>query len=116
MSHFTKEEFACSCCGVNRMSSIFMPMIENARIYAGIPFHINSGYRCEKRNAEVGGKPASSHLSGYAVDIRAKNSRERSAVLRGLIAAGFTRIGIGKNFIHADMDPDKDINVIWTYY
>lgn len=29
--------------------------------------------------------------------------------------AGFTRIGIGQNFIHVDTDPDKQQNIIWTY-
>ena len=29
--------------------------------------------------------------------------------------AGFSRFGIGHNFIHVDIDEDKIQGVIWTY-
>jgi hypothetical protein len=38
----------------------------------------------------------------------------RSILLPALIHAGFTRIGIAKTFIHADVD-DKKPNAIWLY-
>jgi hypothetical protein len=55
----------------------------------------------------VGGVANSSHLTGWAADIRADSSNRRYLVLKGLIEAGFTRIGIGQNFIHCDCDPSK---------
>lgn len=53
---------------------------------------------------------------GIAIDLQAKYSRQRFLIIRGLIEAGFTRIGIGENFIHVDDDKDKDQRVVWHYY
>ncbi|HAS88818.1 MAG TPA: peptidase M15, partial [Desulfovibrio sp.] len=69
-------------------------------------------------NAEIGGKPNSSHVGGFAVDIAADNSPQRAAILKSLIMAGFERIGIAKTFIHVDMDPEKLAQfgpVVWVY-
>ena len=77
--------------------------------------HINSGYRTKEHNKKVEGKKNSSHLKGLAVDIRCINSRDRYDLLNCLLDVGFTRIGIGNTFIHVDMDPDKDPDVMWTY-
>jgi uncharacterized protein YcbK (DUF882 family) len=94
------------------MDAIFLVMVNNAREYAGVPFIINSGYRCEKHNREVGSQSAN-HPSGKAVDIRATDGPTRGKILKGLYRAGFTRIGIGKDFIHADtMD---EVESCWLY-
>ena len=77
--------------------------------------HINSGYRTKEHNKKVGGKKNSSHLKGLAVDIQCINSRDRYDLINCLLDVGFTRIGIGNTFVHVDMDPDKDPDVIWTY-
>ena len=77
--------------------------------------HINSGYRTKEHNKKVGGKKNSSHLKGLAVDIHCINSRDRYDLLNCLLDVGFTRIGIGNKFIHVDMDPDKDPDVMRTY-
>jgi hypothetical protein len=36
-------------------------------------------------------------------------------ILAALMNAGFSRFGIGHNFIHVDLDEDKTQGVIWTY-
>ena len=36
-------------------------------------------------------------------------------IVQALLTAGFTRIGIASTFIHADDDPSKPQNLIWTY-
>ena len=82
--------------------------------YAGIPFVINSGARCREHNQVVGGSETSSHLTGYAADIRCRNGQERLAIVRGLIKAGIWRIGIARGFVHADIDPDK-MQSMWVY-
>jgi hypothetical protein len=92
-----------------------MERFDKARQIAGVPFHINSGYRCEKHNKEVGGKKFSSHLRGKAGDIACYSSWQRFFMVDALIKAGFTRIGLGKNFIHADDDEAKEPRVIWLY-
>jgi len=97
------------------MKETYFYHIDKARYYTPVPFVITSGYRCKKHNKEVGGSDTSSHLYGIASDIRVKDSRERFEILKALIKEGFTRIGIGKDLIHADRDIDKTPHLIWLY-
>ena len=113
---FKSYEFQCKCgCNAADMDQELLNMLYEARQIAQIPFVITSGYRCHDHNKNVGGRPGSAHTRGYAVDISANNSRARFIIINALVAAGFTRIGIAKTFIHVDDDPDKDINVAWLY-
>lgn len=98
------------------MDDSFLEMIDNARHFSGVPFIITSGYRTKEHNRKVGGKANSAHLDGFAADIACRSSRERAYIIGGLLEAGFNRIGIGQNFIHADNDPTKPEDVIWHYY
>ena len=115
MAYFKKGEFACRCCGVEIIDPAFLLQLTKARKIAGVPFDIISGYRCPAHNAAVGSRPTSSHIKGLAADIRVMRSRSRFLILNALIKAGFTRIGIGKTFIHVDADATKDQNVTWLY-
>jgi len=110
-----KEEFDCPCCGKNNMDEDFLFKIIAARIIAEIPFVITSGCRCVLHNSDpkVGGSPTSSHLKGIATDIYCDGSRSRYIILKVLLAVGFHRIKIGKNFIHVDDDKTKSKKVIW---
>ena len=55
--------------------------------------NVESGYRCEIHNKEVGGANGSGHTYGTALDLTTANvSRERLAVLAELL--GVPRIGI----------------------
>lgn len=115
MQYFKRTEFNCPCCNQNAMNSDFMSRLDEARGYAGIPFIISSGYRCHRHNKKVGGSSTSSHLKGCAVDIKCVDSRSRYLILEALLDAGFSRIGIGKDFIHVDNDLSKSNNVLWIY-
>tara|TARA_R110000796_G_scaffold54305_3_gene126963 strand:- start:143 stop:502 length:360 start_codon:yes stop_codon:yes gene_type:complete len=97
------------------MKAATLRKLDNARHIAGVPFQINSGYRSISHNKRVGGTENSSHLRGYAVDIRATSSNRRFLIVQACIEAGFTRLGISSSFIHVDDDPAKAQNVIWTY-
>ena len=114
-------EFNCRCCGKNKMNESFLATLTDAREYCRTPFMINSGYRCEKHNKKVGGKPNSTHTVGAAADIHCTESRQRALILCGLLEAGFSRIGIAKTFIHVDMadrlegDDKKVEAVFWLY-
>jgi uncharacterized protein YcbK (DUF882 family) len=112
MKHFEFEEFACPCCGENRTSLDFAYRLDKARESAATPFVITSGYRCEDYNM---GSPTSSHLKGLAADISAPDSHTRFLILRALFEHGFTRIGIGEDFIHVDDDEEKPSRLAWTY-
>lgn len=78
-----------------------------------VKFVINSGSRDEERNRQVGGEPDSSHLYGCACDIKALSSRERFIIVKSLILAGFTRLGVYASFIHVDNDFEKVQNLIF---
>jgi uncharacterized protein YcbK (DUF882 family) len=113
MNNFKLEEFNCPCCGHNKMTQEFQDMIDEARRIAVVPFHINSGYRCEKHNKEVGSKSVN-HTSGQAADIRCTDGQSRFKIIHALMRAGFKRIGIAKTFIHADCVKDSPTS-IWFY-
>lgn len=98
-----------------KMDSTFVYMLDSARTIAGVPFEINSGYRSQEHNYLVGGVDNSAHTKGLAADIKVKNSRERKKIIDALLSVGFTRIGIGKTFIHTDLDSTKAANVVWVY-
>jgi hypothetical protein len=115
LTFFDHSEFACPCCGENRMDSVYLMTLDRARGNAGIPFVVTSGYRCEAHNAAVGGVPGSAHTKGLAADIATPDSRSRFLIVSALIAQGITRIGIADNMIHSDMDSSKPAPVIWTY-
>ena len=120
MKYFKLREFVCNCCGKSKINRTFVKVLDAARAYSknedgsDIPFIITSGYRC-KNHPESKKNPNSSHIKGLAADILVKNSRERAVILAALMNAGFSRFGIGHNFIHVDLDEDKTQGVIWTY-
>lgn len=88
--------------------------LDEARELSGIPFVITSGYRTGNHNAEVGGVENSSHTSGLAVDLRARNSNEHFLITKALLDVGFTRISRKyPNHIHADLDNSKPQNVLF---
>ena len=97
------------------MDRRLLMMLDRAREIVGEPLIITSGYRSAEWNAKVNGVESSSHLKGLAVDIAIRNSRMRFKLINALIEVGINRIGIADNFIHIDIDADKDKNVIWTY-
>jgi len=110
--HFSRKELECPCCGECHMDDGFLDHLEMARIIAGVPFPINSGYRCPKHNKEVGSS-SRNHVDGKAVDICCLNSYNRARILAGLFQAGFRRIGIHGRYIHADtMDLPE---AVWLY-
>jgi len=98
-----------------KMQRDFLIMLDKAREIAALPFHINSGFRTKDHNNRVGGSPYSSHMKGWAVDIRVDSNQARFRIVDALLKAGFTRIGMGVNFIHCDCDPSKPARTIWTY-
>lgn len=99
----------------NLMDIDFLEMLDEARNVAGIPFIVTSGYRTDEWNKIVGGKHDSSHLKGCAADISCTTARDRFIIVTSLLEAGFDRIGIGEDFVHCDIDWEKNAALIWTY-
>lgn len=62
--------FDFSCQGVRgNIEALVDNVLDPARRVFGGPVSVNSGYRCPKHNAEVGGVGGSQHLKGEAADI-----------------------------------------------
>lgn len=115
MSYFKTYEFECKCgCGLNNISPFLVTKLDRARGFAKTKFIINSGCRCNSHNKKIKGSRTSSHLQGLAVDIKCNNGLNRINIIKGLILAGFKRIGVANTFIHVDIDESKpDSN--WLY-
>ena len=111
-SFFTADEMKCRGCGKLVMDETFMGKLNLARWIAGVPFVVNSGYRCPKHNKEVG-STSDNHTKGKAADIQCRSGASRFELIKALIGAGMMGIGIGKSFIHADTN--RETTAIWTY-
>lgn len=105
-TYFELNEFCCPCCNRNNISHDLVNRLDRARKLSGVPFRINSGYRCQSYNSSsrIKGKPRSAHLKGFAVDIHAPTGSLKGVILPSLYAVGIKRVGIYKTFIHADID------------
>jgi uncharacterized protein YcbK (DUF882 family) len=114
--HFRLSEFRCPCCNqANQTAALKLALrLEPVRSDYGV-INIISGFRCRDHNAHVGGKPNSQHLLGLAADIITWRDSDRYDLLTALLAHGFKRIGIGADFVHADIGTPTG-PVAWTYY
>ena len=83
MKYFKMKEFECRDGCTSAGSAQAMPasareniealvqaVLDPARERLGKPIYVNSGYRCPRHNAAVGGVPNSQHMRGEAADIR----------------------------------------------
>lgn len=87
--------------------------LDNFEFYYKGDFVITSGLRSVEHNKKIGGSPTSSHLKGLACDIACSNSTERLLIIKTALDAGFVRIGVAKDHIHLDVDPDKAQYCTW---
>jgi uncharacterized protein YcbK (DUF882 family) len=108
--------------GKDNMDVNLLMILDNMRHRSGIPYKITSGYRTpeyHKRLKEKGYKTSktSPHLLGKAADISAPDSRSKYLIVEAALHFGIERIGIGANFIHIDIqeEPEKPVQLIWTY-
>mgnify|MGYP001563284595 CR=1 FL=1 len=71
--NFSWWEVKCRCCGRlpedDQMVLVLADRLQTIRNKVGDKIKITSWFRCSKHNSEVGGSPASKHLSGAAADI-----------------------------------------------
>lgn len=114
--NFKAGEFACPCgCGKNEIRQELMDMLQNIRWAYNKPMSVNSGYRCPAHNAEIGGKPDSAHIWGYAADIACSDNHERYLLIRAGMKSLCTRMeaNVGKGWVHFDCDPNKAQEVIF---
>lgn len=116
--NFTPAEFACSCCGVVRVSEDFMDRLQSVRTRSAVPMPVSSGYRCPAHNSNFSSTGDSGpHTTGRAVDI-AVSHESAFVVLDLALDAGFTGIGVNQKgtgrFLHLD-DLENNRPRIWSY-
>lgn len=118
-TYFTDSEFASpdSAESAQYFSPLLRAKLDTLRHDIGKPIRINSAVRTKAHNRRVGGVSNSSHTAPCycAVDIHAPSSADKHFIIKWAMEHNINRIGIGKNFIHLDIDRTKPSNVIWTY-
>ena len=105
--NFKVSEFACKHCGKNLIDQRVLNMAQELRDYLGVPVRVNSGYRCETHNKNVGGVKNSKHVLGKAADLSCSlGSAKMFEAVKQLRAEGKLQdldyCIKYKNFIHID--------------
>lgn len=105
-AHFRLGELICPCCGELIEDDLFrrhMDKLEEMRVLAGFPITVNSGHRCEKHNAAVGGAQGSFHLR-FATDVRPESGdvHELKVMYRIALTQNWGGIGVYDGRIHLD--------------
>jgi len=105
-------------CKVSDLHPTLVDLIRSAQAMCGFSFTITSGFRPKSYELSKGRDGSSSHSKtpGLAVDISARDSHTRYKVLLSLGYLGAPRLGVGKTFIHVDIDESKPHPIIFTYY
>lgn len=114
--NFDFEELACPCCDRMEMEQRFLDALQEIRDAVGRPFTINSGYRCEAHNLNIGGALSSRHLMGMAVDISTRGWAPDDLHYLLFEMSSYqsdshelnTGIGIYKHHIHFDLREDRE--------
>lgn len=103
----------------NCIDSRLVAMLLQLSQQTGYPIFnwITSAVRTPRHNRKVGGVANSSHVIPIckAVDIKAMNTTIRNNIVLTARNIGFKRIGVGKRFVHLDIDTSKSQNVAWGY-
>ena len=92
------------------MQTVMLEKLEEAREDLGFPVIINSGYRCEKHNSELG-STSQNHVKGLAADIRSTGDWTRYAMLSVFFKLGFQGIGIYPKSLHVDIN--HEVKTCW---
>ena len=125
-TNFSKEELqklseinlknCVPACSVEDLNPKLVERIIMAQRMCGEQFVVTSGFRSQSYERSKGRKGSSSHCKGLAVDVSAINSHLRFKIVAGCILAGFPRLGIGKTFLHIDIDETKPYPIVFHYY
>lgn len=103
--NFKLSEFECTHPDHNhvQVDEVLLEKLQKLRDYLGVPLIINSAYRCDERNRQVGGSRNSLHKEGKAVDISLRTIPIGINELEELAEEiGFDGIGKYYTFIHLD--------------
>lgn len=115
--HFKEREFQkCTpSCSLQNMQQEFITLLDNLRDKVGIPIVLNSAYRTVAYEKSKGRSGNSAHTRGLAVDIRCYNGATKQRLMDAARELGVTRFGVGKTFLHIDIDKTLPQNTTWGY-
>lgn len=108
MRYFTREEMRCPCgeCGgfPSEPSEKLMRIAESVRSSLGTVMDVSSGVRCTAHNRAVGGAANSRHLSGRAMDVRARGrtTSQLLSILRAQPGVAYS-YAIDDSYVHFDV-------------
>jgi zinc D-Ala-D-Ala carboxypeptidase len=119
--HFTPRDFACQCAGLCDHPVVIsvetVAKLDEICDAIGLPVKILSGSRCKRYNNRISGQSRSAHVPkngvSHAAHVFCPDSSFRFAFLTAALPV-FNRIGIGKDFIHIDDDPELPPKVVWV--
>lgn len=107
--NFKSTEFDCKgkgCCSKTPLDIELLGYVQVIRNYFNKPVTINSGYRCQKHNKNVGGAKNSRHTQGMAADIVVKGVKPIK-VAQFAETIGIRGIGLYDTFVHIDSRTTK---------
>lgn len=87
MKYFSCNEFKCRCCGQlpakakANVEALVDNVLDPAREEFDGPVVVNSGYRCQKHNLEVGGVVNSQHMKGEAADVCCEDNEKLAEII-----------------------------------
>ena len=107
------DEFKCKCNYTECRATIICSLLSDAwwilRRELNVPLIVNSGYRCQRHNMDIGGSELSRHTCGQAIDIDYTGKLLRTftpdEVLKTANASGFKWMKYYKEkmFFHLDV-------------
>lgn len=110
----THDEFKCQCthkdCNHTLVNQMFREQWEKFRSAWNAPLTINSGFRCQKHNDDVGGVPHSRHSMGMAVDVSLKglSINDRADIIHlANTFFDYVRVYPTLEFIHMHVEPEQ---------
>ena len=112
--NFNRSEFACQgkdCCGgAAPIHPDLLAGVQALRDLVGRPLRINSGFRCPKHNAAIGGVKNSYHMLAMAADIAVPQGMtpdDFAAFAEQVFVFHNGGIGIYASWIHVDIRKEK---------
>ncbi len=113
---------------IENLQILVTNILQPIRDKYGKPIRINSGYRCEKLNKQVGGSKTSQHMTGEAADIETINGSNNSKLfnlIKSMIENNEIEVGQliweygskkDPNWVHVSLPTKYKKNQILYYY
>lgn len=100
--YFTELDFACPCCGQCEVPQKTVDFADTVYFAMRKKIKPASVYRCEKRNAAVGGAKDSQHLKGLALDWPTADAEDRFVLVELAVRHGARGIEVDAKHVHTD--------------